>query len=245
VLRVLVVADHVPSEPIATLAADIPGVSVRTESPAEVLRQLPGITADVVLVDGRSPGSLRFVRAFRSTLAGLPILFVAPTTHGVIDAIYAGANDFVLARVSGSELGVRIHLLTNGGVRQLHPARQIGAILVDRDTRTLSSGTRSVSLSPIELKVFERLLLDRGRPVSRSELERSIWGQEEADIHPTNIAVVYVSYLRRKLSRLGDACSITTITHAGYALDVRAAIEKPRSVTRPRTSRPSLGKRER
>jgi DNA-binding response OmpR family regulator len=94
-----------------------------------------------------------------------------------------------------------------------------------------------VSLSPIELKLLERLLLQPGKPVSRAELQRSIWAQGEVDEQPTNIAVVYVSYVRAKLAKLGGGCSIRTITNVGYVLDLHPAVLSSRRAARRGTRR--------
>lgn len=65
-----------------------------------------------------------------------------------------------------------------------------------------------------------------------------MWSADEIAEHPTNIAVVYISYLRRKLSKLGTVCAIRTIPSAGCVLDVEAASAEP-------TTRPALGTRRR
>jgi DNA-binding response OmpR family regulator len=140
----------------------------------------------------------------------------------------AGAHDFALATASPAELVLRIRLLSSAMVRPVRKERRIGPLQVDRELRKLSVGAHSVSLSPIEFKMFEHLLLHAGRPASRSELQHAIWGADELAEHPTNIAVVYVSYLRRKLARLGRVCSITTITNVGYALDLDIRPENAR-----------------
>jgi DNA-binding response OmpR family regulator len=167
----------------------------------------------------------------------MPILFLASSLNDVAAGVSAGANDFVLDSASAAELALRLRLLANGTVRATPSSREVGALRLDRETRRLSHGTDVVGLSPIELKVLERLLLQPGAPVSRAELQRCIWPQDEVDQPPTNIAVVYVSYLRGKLARLGEECSIRTITNVGYVLDFGMAAPSHRRPESRRATR--------
>lgn len=174
---------------------------------------------DAMLVDGRLSTAIRVIRDLREILPTLPVLFIAPTLSDVAAAMTAGATDFVMQNASPMETLLRLQCLVAAARRPLATKRVIGSLRLDRETRALSNGGRSVTLTPIELKVFERLLEQPGIAVSRADLEQSIWGQDEVDGIPTNIAVVYISYLRRKLAKL-RGCSIRTITSVGYVLDL-------------------------
>ncbi|HEY9226207.1 MAG TPA: winged helix-turn-helix domain-containing protein [Gemmatimonadaceae bacterium] len=221
---VIVVKDHV-SSPVSSVAETLPSTDVLTAS--EIRRDLARLRAEVLALDGRISGAVDLVAQIRAAHPTLPILFVAPKLESVSAASFAGANDFVLETACAKELAIRLRLLSSAAARPLRRESRIGALRLNREARTLAHGERSVNLSPIELRMFERLLFEAGQPVSRSDLERSIWGQAELADHPTNVAVVYVSYLRRKLARLGDVCWITTITNVGYTLEVRDGATKP------------------
>jgi DNA-binding response OmpR family regulator len=205
----------------------LPGIETRMIQPAELRRDPARARADVLVVDGATPNCADFIAFMRSSLARLPILFVAEHLGDVAAAMAAGASDFATPAATPAELGIRIQLLASGVVRPLPQIRPIGSLTLDREARLLANGSKSVGFSPIECKMFERLLLEVGRPVSRAELERSVWGQGDMTERATNVAVVYVSYLRRKLAVLGDACVIRTITNVGYALELRDAVTKP------------------
>ena len=224
-LRILLVAsESAASLPFAAQPNDL--IGLRVIGPAECRRDLPRLAVDALILDGRMSRALPLLEDLRAMHAALPILFIAPNSDDVIAACYSGANDFVLAPSSSAEIMLRLRLISAAAVRPVPQATTIGSVRLDRESRTLSTADRSVTLSPVELKMFDRLMLEAGRPVSRSSLERSIWRQSELAEHPTNIAVVYVSYLRRKLARLGDACWITTITNVGYSLDFKGATDR-------------------
>jgi two-component system KDP operon response regulator KdpE len=123
-------------------------------------------------------------------------------------------------------------MLSSAAVRPLASMRHVGPLLLDRDARCLSYEDKSIRLSPNELALFERLLLEAGLPVSRADLERSIWGQTEPGELATNVAVVYVSYLRKKLAQLGSVCRIVTHTQVGYALEIHEMAEPKGTIAR-------------
>src|SRR6185503_4193570 len=189
-------------------------------------RDLGQLETDAIVVDGRLVDAIDLIRAIAAARPLMPTLFLSADVDDVMPAICAGAHDFALLTATPGEIGVRLHLLSSATPRPVRKQGRVGVLRVDRELRTVSAGDKSVSLSPIEFKMFEQLLANVGRAVSRGELERAIWGQAELAEHPTNIAVVYVSYLRKKLTQLSDVCSIATITNAGYTLNLEARSEK-------------------
>jgi two-component system OmpR family response regulator len=220
-------ASHRPLRNLAIL-----GVEVHVAQPSDLRRDISRIRAEVLVVESAVPDVANFIAQVRSSLPSIPILFLTEELSDVAAAVAAGANDFATTAATPTELGIRIQLLASAVARPLPQLRPIGPLSLDREARLLSHGSKSVGLSPIEVKMFERLLLEVSRPVSRAELERSIWGQLDVTERPTNVAVVYVSYLRKKLAQLGDVCWIRTITNVGYALEFRQPSPKP---TRPRS----------
>jgi DNA-binding response OmpR family regulator len=219
-LRALVICNDRPIPTIAGLTAHVPRMIEVDRAPAAAgVAHAARLQPHAVLVDGRLSSAIRVLKDLRGALPTLPVLFVAPTFNAVAPAIAAGATDFVMLDAAPTETLLRLRCLASAARRVPAQTRTVGSLRLDRDARSLSSGARTVSLTPIEFKMFERLLLQPGLPVSRAELERSIWRQDEVDELPTNIAVVYISYLRRKLARL-RGCSIRTITNVGYVLDL-------------------------
>ncbi|MEP6492903.1 MAG: response regulator transcription factor [bacterium] len=219
-LRLIVVGDGKIPGTLATLDSSRgPLVQLNLVSPADAIAIAKRVHSDGVVVDGRVACALDVVRDIRAADPRLPIFFLAPSLDDVASALSAGANDFALDLTLPAELLLRLQFLTSGARRRIPRLRRIGALRLDRESRNISHGAQSVGLSPIELKLFERLLVRPGQPVSRTDLERSVWGQGGDGQH-TNIAVVYVSYLRRKLAKLGGVCVIRTMPSVGYVLEL-------------------------
>jgi DNA-binding response OmpR family regulator len=206
-------------------------IEVTTTAAARLRRSIATLNGDVLVVDGRIAHAADLIKHVRAAHPTLPILFLAARPEDVPSAATAGANDFALAPASPQEIDLRIRMLSSASVRPLASVRRVGRLVLDRGKRCLSSDEKSVRLSPIELAVFERLLLEAGRPVSRADLERSIWGETESGEPTTNVAVVYVSYVRKKLAQLGGGCRIITHTQVGYALEI-PTVQRPNPIPR-------------
>jgi DNA-binding response OmpR family regulator len=233
-LHALIVVGNPNTSHRAFRGPAIPGVELRVVQPSDFRRDGERTRAEVLVIESQIPDYADLIAFARSTLPSTPILFITEHISDVSAAMAAGANDFATSSATGAEIGIRIQLLASAVVRPLPQLRPIGRLTFDREARHLTDGVKSVVLSPIEAQMFERLLLEAGRPVSRAELERSIWGEPDVAEKATNVAVVYVSYLRKKLGRFGDACVVRTITNVGYALEIREP--SPKSTrTRSRT----------
>lgn len=85
---------------------------------------------------------------------------------------------------------------------------------LDEESRELTVGGRRVALTPLEFGVLQRLDAACGRPVSRSDLLRDVWGTEWAG--GSNVVDVAVRSLRHKL---GDRAGLVeTVRGIGYRL---------------------------
>lgn len=73
-----------------------------------------------------------------------------------------------------------------------------------------------VSLTGRELKLFELLAANAGKAVSDADIIGAVWENITAD--NSNIAAVYVSYLRKKLKRVSDREFIIRVRGKGYMI---------------------------
>ena len=100
----------------------------------------------------------------------------------------------------------------------LEPLITIGDLTVDLAAHAVRRNGCAVELSPREYALFETLLRNRGRVLSRDQLLERVWGY---DADPQgNVVDLYNHYLRRKLeSRVhGAAPLIRTVRGAGYLI---------------------------
>lgn len=134
-----------------------------------------------------------------------------------------GADDYMTKPFAIEELLARIRVALKrhssereGGARVLEE----GVLHLDRDSREVSWGEQSISLTKKEFDLLEYLMLNRGVAVSRSELLDKVWGYSYAG--DTNVVDVYIRYLRCKLDDPFNVKLIHTVRGVGYLFRLEA-----------------------
>ncbi len=90
-----------------------------------------------------------------------------------------------------------------------------GDLVLDETRWTVHWAGTPVDLSPTEFRLLACLMRHQGTVLSKAELLRSVWGR--AYTGQPQVVETYVSYLRRKLGRLGPPL-IHTRRGSGYVL---------------------------
>ena len=217
----VLVADHEPE--VAVLARRyLERASLRvlvTTSPADTVRALAGLAADLFVIDLTMPGLE--VRAIRQVLAaGVPVIFLLdrgdPRPHGLNSP--PAARRWLTRPFSPRALVVAVaELLHPGPAGHLPPGGH------DRGRRPIVSGGRDVSLTRTEFALVTALAGQPGRVLSRQRLLAAL--ESERGKRPSARAIdVYIAQLRAKL----PAGAIRTIHGVGYALDLEWRPGQPR-----------------
>lgn len=133
-----------------------------------------------------------------------PILVVSGRTGAAdkVEALDAGADDYVTKPFSVEELLARIRALTRRVSSQdNNPVVRLGETTIDLAARSVSrtrdGQTRQVRLTPTEWQVIELLIRNAGNLVTRQILLTNIWGTEHAS--DSGYLRLYISQLRKKL----------------------------------------------
>jgi two-component system OmpR family response regulator len=87
--------------------------------------------------------------------------------------------------------------------------------VLDEERWTVHRAGTPVDLSPTEFRLLACLMRHQGTILSKTQLLRSVWGWGYTG--QSQVVETYVSYLRRKLGRLGPPL-IHTCRGAGYVL---------------------------
>ena len=90
-----------------------------------------------------------------------------------------------------------------------------GDLVLDESRWTVHRAGTLVDLSPTEFRLLACLLRDQGSVLTRAELLERVWGRGYTG--QPQVVETYVSYLRRKLHRLGPPL-IHTRRGVGYML---------------------------
>jgi len=167
------------------------------------------------LVDGLTV--LKRVRAGRPTLPML-ILTALDGLDDRVAGLNAGADDYLTKPFDFPELEARIRALLRRTRTGAGPVQQMGRITFDRDARRASVGGEVLELSPREWMLFDLLLTQRDKVVTKDQIAET-WAVERTESNPGSIEV-YIHRLRRKLETSGLA--IRTVRGLGYLLEAES-----------------------
>ena len=157
---------------------------------------------DLAIVDLGLPDAdgIDIVRSIRSW-SPMPIIVLSARVQErtKIDALDAGADDYVTKPFGMGELVARVRVALRNAVRSRSGARrvEIGPIVLDLDRRVASKGGREIHLTANEFRLLAVLARHLGLVVMHTELLREVWGpSHERDTHYLRI---YMKQLRDKL----------------------------------------------
>ena len=178
------------------------------------------IVLDVLLpaIDG-----FEVCRRLRDAGVDTPVLMLTArdAVPDRIRGLDAGADDYLVKPFAFDELLARLRALTRRGrTRQLDSSLSYGPLRMDTNSHVVTAAAGTLELSATEYRLLEHLLRHAETIVSRDQLAEHVWG---GDYDPfSNVADVYIGYLRRKLKAAGiDAPLIHTIRGMGYMLKTR------------------------
>jgi DNA-binding response OmpR family regulator len=177
---------------------------------------------DAILLDILLPHTDGFevCRRLREQGVDTPILMLT-ARDAVVDRVKGldvGADDYLTKPFAFDELLARLRALTRRGrSRNLSARIAYGPIAIDTDSHRVTFGDEDVELTATEYRLIEHLVRRAESIVSRDELAEHVWG---GDYDPfSNLADVYVGYVRRKLRAAGVTTGlIHTIRGLGYML---------------------------
>jgi two-component system KDP operon response regulator KdpE len=175
---------------------------------ADALDQAGAQHPDLVILDLGMPllNGIEVIEGIRGW-SSVPILVISGRTDSAdkVDALDAGADDYVTKPFSADELLARIRALTRRNPNSTdEPIVRFGDITVDLAakmvTRRSDAGTATVRLTPTEWRMLDVLVRNPSRLVTRQMLLTEVWGpQYTAD---TGYLRLYMAQLRKKLERL-------------------------------------------
>jgi two-component system, OmpR family, KDP operon response regulator KdpE len=159
------------------------------------MRPPAAIILDVLLPDGRGTDVCRELRAWYR--APIVVLSAVGEEKDKIEALDAGADDYVTKPFSGEELLARLRAVLRRATPSSDRLITIGDLIVDLEKRLVTIAGRAVALTPIEYDLLRVLAQNEGKLLTHPTLLREVWGpafQEES-----NYLHVHVSHLRRKI----------------------------------------------
>ena len=186
----------------------------------EALDKVREYRPDLVLLDINMPGmgGLAACRAIRADPnVAIVMLTVHNTEAAKVEALDAGADDFVTKPFSTPELLARIRaVLRRAPVTPFSVSRlSIGTLTIDFGGRTVTQGTTAAHLTPKELDLLRYLTQHANEAIPHRQLLQAVWGPDYGD--QVDYLRAFIKSLRKKIEPKPDRPQyITTEPWVGY-----------------------------
>ena len=176
---------------------------------------------DAILLDINMPGvdGIETCRSMRSKLpsAGILMVTVRDSEDDKVEALEAGADDFITKPFVIPELTARLRAIRRGRTITAGKPDQtvIGEITLDRPRRRVEKAGKSLHLTPKEFDVLEYLMSHPGAPVRHDQLLRAVWGRDYSG--EVEYLRTFVRQLRKKIEDSpAEPKYLTTEAFFGY-----------------------------
>ena len=186
----------------------------------EGLVKLREFRPDLVLLDINMPG-ISGIETCREMRADPNVAIIMLTVHNTeaakVEALDAGADDFVTKPFSTPELLARIRAVMRRAPSTQSPAAriQVGNLIIDFAARTVTQGKHSAHLTPKELELLRYLSQHPNEAVPHRELLQAVWGPDYGD--QVDYLRAFIKSLRKKIEPNPDEPKyITTEPWIGY-----------------------------
>jgi Response regulators consisting of a CheY-like receiver domain and a winged-helix DNA-binding domain len=187
-----------------TTLTDLGYLVIDARTGEEALEKLHQNAPDVVLLDLNMPGigGLETCRAIRvGSDVPIIVLSIRNTERDKVEALDAGADDYVMKPFGIQELLARIRAALRrgpgaGGEQGPHGIHT-EHFDIDFDARRLLVGGKAVRLTPKEFELLRILVANANRAVPHRKLLQAVWGPDYGD--EIEYLRVFVNALRKKI----------------------------------------------
>lgn len=169
---------------------------------------------ELILLDLGLPrkSGLDLLAALRRKGVATPVLVITArdSVADRVKGLDAGADDYLVKPFDLDELSARVRALMRRQGGRAAPVIEVGPLALDPAAHTVTLDGSPVALSRREFALLHALMKQPGMPLSRAQIEESLYGWEE-EIE-SNAVEVYIHSLRRKLG----ADRIRNVRGVGY-----------------------------
>ncbi len=220
-LRVLVVDDE--QQILRALRTSLRGAgyevetadSVETALAAAAMRPPEAVILDLVLPDGTGTDVARELRKWSS--APIIVLSAMGEEREKVEALDAGADDYVTKPVGIDELLARLRAVLRRTAPAGEPVITVGELVVDLQKRLVTAGGKPVHLTPHQFDLLRVFAINQGKLLTHRMLLQEVWGPGYGN--ESNLLQVNVSQLRRKVEPdRAHPRYLVTEAGAGYRL---------------------------
>ena len=221
--RILVVDDESSITDAVGTALRYEGFDVREEATGRgALAAATAFRPDLIVLDVMLPDldGLEVTRRLRAEGLRTPVLFLTArdATEDKVSGLTVGGDDYVTKPFSLAEVVARVRAVlrrTSPGGGPAEGLLRFEDLVMDEESREVWRDGTPVHLTATEFNLLRYFLQNPRRVLSKAQILDHVW-QYDFD-GDANVVETYVSYLRKKLDRLGPPL-IQTVRLVGYSL---------------------------
>lgn len=176
---------------------------VESDTGRDGVMQAASQQPDLVILDLGLPDidGMEVIRQVRQW-SQMPIVILSARgqDHQKVDALDAGADDYLTKPFSVGELVARIRVAlrhASGALESGEPTFVLGDLRVDFVRRQVFVQQSEIHLTPIEYRLLTTLIKNAGKVITHRQLLKEVWGPDS--VYETHYLRVYMAQLRRKI----------------------------------------------
>ena len=155
----------------------------------------------------------------------IPVILLSAKSEDAdkIFGLTAGADDYVTKPFNPSELMARVksqlrRYTTLGSIGKQNGEIVIDGLCVNTESKTVKVDGEPVRLTPVEYKILELLVRNRGRVFSAEDIYSNVWNEQSAV--SDNTIAVHVRHIREKIEiNPKEPKYLKVVWGIGYTID--------------------------
>ena len=217
--RVLVVDDEPSITDAVATALRYEGFDTREVATGRVAeRVIDEFRPDLIVLYVMLPDldGFEIARRLRDGRHRTPVIFLTAkdATEDKVAGLAIG-DDYVTKPFSLAEIVARVRAVLRRTRGEQEGVLRFADLVLNEETREVWRGAAEVELTATEFNLLRFFMLNPRRVLSKRQILDNVWHYDFGG--DPNVVETYVSYLRKKLDRLGPPL-IQTLRLAGYAL---------------------------
>ncbi|WET04592.1 response regulator transcription factor [Flavobacterium sp. YJ01] len=173
---------------------------------------------DLGLPDGDGFEVLQTVRKTKSKMAVI-VLTARGELDDRINGLHLGADDYLTKPFALTELSARLFAV----IRRIHGFTlnnlSINGFVLQLQDYKVSYNEQPINLTKKEFDIFQYLVLNKNRVITRLQLTEHIWGDILEVNSDSNFIDVHVRNLRKKLDKHAPIDWFETVRNVGYRIN--------------------------
>ena len=177
-------------------------------------------TFDLIILDLMLPGmdGITLCQKLRQDAkSNVPVIMLTArdSVDDKLTGFQAGADDYLVKPFSLPELHARVEAVLRRGQSTQQSTLSVGDLTYDMDSLEVARQGVTLKLSPIGLKLLEKLMKSSPNVVKREVLEELLWGE---DLPGSDSLRSHIHSLRQTIDKPFDHALLHTVHGIGFCL---------------------------